>query len=240
MRILSVLQSNYIPWKGYFDLIRSADEFVILDEVQYTKNDWRNRNQIKTANGLQWLTIPIKSHFIEHPRICDVEVSEPRWATKHWRSVEQAYARSPYLPRYRDEIETLYNDCRNITSLSRINRHFLDAFCRMLEIKTPIRRASDVLEGLGVETMDRNLRLINLCKSLGADAYLSGPAANDYIDEDLFRQNGIKLIWADYSNYPVYPQLHGEFKHGVSVLDMILNLGSKSTEYMTDVAARGR
>ncbi len=235
MKTLSVLQSNYIPWKGYFDIIRCSDIFVLLDEVQYTKNDWRNRNKIKTAAGEQWITIPIESHFHDHPRICDVEVPEPRWTTKHLRSIQQSYAKSSHLHLYSDALEDLYKECASIKSLSQINEIFLSALCSILDISTPFERAENILGKGRVEAMDRNMRLIEICKEVNADTYISGRAAETYIDLDLFLQNGIQVIWADYSRYKPYKQLHGDFVHGVSAIDLILNEGPNAKNFLTDI-----
>ncbi|HEY9679188.1 MAG TPA: WbqC family protein [Drouetiella sp.] len=222
----AILQSNYIPWKGYFDLINSVDEFVIYDCVQYTTNDWRNRNKIKTQNGLQWLTIPISSSFSQKDKISEVVTSNNIWRKKHWNSLCTNYAKAPYFSMYKPLLNNLYNESEE-SSLSKINRAFIDAICKSLEIKTTISDSSKyVIEG------DKNQRLINLCKQTGANVYLSGPAAKSYLDEKEFEANGIAVRWMDYSDYPDYTQLHPPFEHYVSVLDLLFNAGPDSYKYM--------
>jgi len=219
VKTVAIVQSSYIPWKGYFDLIRRADEFILLDDVQYTRRDWRNRNRIKTANGLRWLTIPVEVKGRYHQAIRDTVVSDPDWASRHWRQLRQSYRDAPYFDDYAARLEPLYLECRE-THLSRVNRRFLDAICGWLGIGTPIRWSMDyeVVEG-------RSERLLSLCRQAGATRYLSGPSARDYLDVDRFAADGIEVAWMDYSHYPEYPQLHGPFEHGVSILDLLFMLG---------------
>lgn len=224
MRV-AILQSNYIPWKGYFDLLASADVFVIYDEVQYTKNDWRNRNVIKTPQGNQWLTIPVKQNQLDQ-RIDETEVSFNKWAKKHWKTIQANYARAPHFKDFAETVENAYSRAGELTLLSDINRLFIGVICEALEIDTKILRSEDLnLEG------DKNERLVDAVQKCGGTTYISGPAAKSYLDEGLFAKAGIEVEWFDYSGYPEYPQLHGEFSHGVSILDMLFNLGAETPKY---------
>ena len=131
---IAIIQSNYIPWKGYFDIINSVDEFVIYDQCQYTKNDWRNRNKIKTVDGVQWLTIPVGHHL--HQTIEETEVSDPGWARRHWKSIVTNYRRAQYFPAYEDLFRALYGEMADERRLSWINDRFLRTVCRVLGIRT--------------------------------------------------------------------------------------------------------
>ena len=227
---IAILQSNYIPWKGYFDLINRVDEFIFYDDVQYTKNDWRNRNQIKTSNGLIWLSIPIetKGHISENKKINEVKVINNSWRKKHWKSIQNSYSKSPYFKDYKEIFEQLYLSS-NETYLSKINYKFILAINNILMINTKISYSSDyILEG------DKNERIINLCKQANASKYISGPAAKDYINIELFKQENINLEWMDYSNYREYPQLYPPFVHNVSILDLIFNCGKDSLNYIIE------
>ena len=225
MKKIAILQSNYIPWKGYFDLINMVDEFIIFDQVQYTKNDWRNRNQIKTKQGIQWLTIPVR-HKESDQKIVDTKVSDLKWNTKHWRTIQQSYSKAPYFKEYKDIFEEFYlNNTEEY--LSQINFQLIKIINQILGIKTVIKWSSDfdLVEG-------QTEKLLGICKQAGANIYLSGPAAQGYFDEQLADQEGIQVEWMDYSGYPEYNQLHEPFEHGVTILDLIFNEGPNATKYM--------
>jgi len=223
-KTVAIIQSNYIPWKGYFDVISAADEFFLYDTVQYTRRDWRNRNRIKTAQGAQWLTIPVQGSRTQ--RICDVQIGDPLWAQRHWRTLSQAYARAPYFAEYRDEIESLYTSVPERT-LSAINERFIRALCGLLGIATPIAHTVD-----DTEHETKTEKLVAICVEAGATEYLCGPASRDYIEGWRFDEAGIALAYADYSDYPEYPQLFGPFLHEVTVLDLIFNTGPGARSYM--------
>jgi len=218
--IVSICQSNYIPWKGYFDLIKSSDIFVIYDHVQYTKNDWRNRNLIKSNQGLQWLTIPVSQNKLGQ-KINETMISYDKWNIKHWKTLKSIYSKSPFFKEYSEYFEELYFNT-NSKYISEINQKFIKSLIDLLEIKTKVILSSNF------ETVsDKNENLINILLKLNATEYLSGPSAKDYIDEKLFTDNGINVKYIDYTNYQPYTQLHGEFEHGVSILDLIFNVGLK-------------
>lgn len=221
---IAILQSNYIPWKGYFDMIASVDVFVIYDEVQYTKNDWRNRNLIKTKNGLQWLTIAVKQERLTQA-IYETEVFKKNWTKKHIGTLQANYAKTSYFSEYKNRIFDIYENAS--TNLSEINLDFIKEICVILDIDTKIIDSRSLnLSG------NKQEKLIQACKQLDADVYLSGPAAKSYIDEAVFENQNISVEWMDYSNYKVYNQLHPPFEHGVSVLDLIFNEGPNSKEYL--------
>lgn len=221
----AILQSNYIPWKGYFDLMNSADVFIIYDEVQYTKNDWRNRNRIKTANGTIWLTIPVRQNKLAQ-RIIDTEVVNNDWRKKHWNSILMSYSKAPFFKQYSLQFEELYLNSKE-TSLSKINYQFFITINNILNIKTELLWSQDLqlIEG-------KTERLVDLCEKVRASEYISGSAAKDYLDVDQFLNKNIKVSWMDYSGYPEYTQLNPPFEHYVSVLDLIFNEGNKAPDFM--------
>ena len=202
-----------------------VDEFVLYDDVQYTKNDWRNRNRIKTRNGAQWITIPVSQESLSQ-RICDTKVANRLWREKHWKSICQWYPRANFFKTYKGIFEDLYLG-DNESYLSRINYTFISAINGILGIGTKISWSVDydVVEG-------RTERLVNLCKQMGATEYISGPAARSYIEEDLFDNEGICVSYMDYSGYPEYDQLFPPFEHSVSIIDLIFNKGPDAPKYM--------
>jgi hypothetical protein len=223
---VAILQSNYIPWKGYFDLINSVDEFILYDEMQYTKNDWRNRNKIKTAQGASWLTIAVRQESL-HQKINETFVFDPKWNIKHWRTLAQTYSKAPFFRDYKDEFESLYSQ-EGLTNLSQINYQFIDLICKLLGIKTKLSWSTDYELGEG-----KTERLVKLVKDAGGTEYVSGPAARDYIVADLFADADVKLSWMDYSEYPEYQQLGpAPFEHGVSIVDLLFNTGPEAPSYM--------
>ena len=221
---VAILQSNYIPWKGYFDLINMVDEFVFYDDVQFTKNDWRNRNIIKTSNGLQWITIPV--YHSSSSKIRDIKVADSKWKKKHWNSLIVNYSQSNYFKEFKEQFEFMYLGSNELY-LSEINFKFILAINNILGIKTKIKWSWDYkLDG------DKNERLINLCLQANGTEYFSGPAAKEYINEKLFEKNNLKLTWVDYDNYLEYTQLWPPFKHGVSIVDLLFNEGPNACSFM--------
>lgn len=224
-RRVALLQSSYIPWKGYFDIIRAVDPFIFFDDVQFTSRDWRSRNRIKTAAGPLWLTVPVGSAI--HRRICDVPLPELGWERRHLRSIVQSYARAPYLKRWLGLLEWIYLEHR-CASLSEFNQRATRALAQeALGIRTEFRDSRE-FEGSGSK-LDR---LLDVLQRAGASDYLSGPAARDYIDAARFEQLGIGLAYQDYAGYPDYGQPHPPFDHQVSVIDLLLTEGPRAPWYI--------
>jgi hypothetical protein len=226
MKTVAIVQSCYVPWKGYFDLINSVDEFILYDDRQYTRRDWRNRNRIKTPHGPRWLTIPVRAKGRYHQRIDETEVSDPGWAASHWRTIRQHYSAATCFSDYGPTLEELYLATTE-TRLSEINRRFLESICALLGIRTPFVWSSEY----GV-VGDRTERLVALCEAAGARRYLSGPSAREYLDEALFEEASIEVTYFDYSSYPEYRQLYPPFVHEVTILDLLLNMGAEAPAYM--------
>lgn len=223
---VAILQSNYIPWKGYFDLMASVDEFILYDEVQYTRRDWRNRNRLKSPSGVRWLTIPVevKGRYLQ--RIDETRVTGPEWAERHWSTLVSWYSQAPGFELYAPSVEDLYRSAPH-PLLTDINRHFLEGLRDLLGVTTRLSSSADY-----PATGRKTERLVGICLAAGATHYLSGPAARAYLDEDAFRAEGIEVLWMSYDGYPEYPQLHPPFEHHVSVLDLIFNTGADAPRYM--------
>lgn len=225
MKKIAILQSNYIPWKGYFDLINMVDEFIIYDEVQYTKNDWRNRNKIKTSQGIQWLTVPVRQNKLEQ-KIKDTKIIDKKWNIKHWRTISQNYAKARYFKDYKDIFEELYSTC-NEEYLSEVNYKFILTINKVLGIQTKIRWSDEFSLEQG-----QTEKLLSICKQCNANTYLSGPSAKNYFNNDLAKRENIQVEWMDYSGYKEYKQLNSPFEHGVTILDLIFNEGPNVSKFM--------
>ena len=226
MKKVAILQSNYIPWKGYFDMIALVDEFILYDDMQYTRRDWRNRNKIKTPQGLAWLTVPVEVKGKYFQKINETMISEPKWAKDHWATIKQFYSKAKFFKDYKDVFENFYLNT-NEQLLSNVNYELIKMTNEILGIKTKISLSSDYELADG-----KTERLLSLVLQAGGTEYISGPAAKDYIVDSIFEDAGVKLSWMDYSGYPEYTQLYPPFEHGVTVLDLIFNEGPDAPNFM--------
>lgn len=229
MKKIVILQSSYIPWRGYFDLIHQADEFIFYDDVQFTKRDWRSRNMIKTPEGTKWLSIPVMSKGQYFQKINEVKLLDHKWCSKHWSSICHAYAKAPFFSDYRLAFEEMYRELNHFTTLSEVNKFLIQNICEILGIKTTFSESQDY----GFSQLSQTERLVALCKKAKATTYLSGPSARNYLQEDLFKQENIQLEYMNYDKYVPYPQKHGAFISTVSILDLIFNIGPSSLNYIT-------
>ena len=226
MKKVAILQSNYIPWKGYFDIINSVDTFIIYDEVQYTKNDWRNRNKIKTSQGTQWLTIPV-SHKSLDQKIFETKVSLNNWNKKHWSSIKTNYGKAENFNTFKDQVENLYLGI-STPFLTEINKIFIHEINNIFGINTEILDSRELnLKG------DKNEKLIDAIKKVGGNYYISGSSAKSYLNEELFYHENIQVEWKNYSNYLEYNQIHPPFDHFVSILDLIFCSKKISKKFIT-------
>ncbi len=226
MKKVAILQSNYIPWKGYFDMIALVDEFILYDDMQYTRRDWRNRNKIKTPQGLAWLTVPVEVKGKYFQKINETIISEAKWAKDHWATIKQFYSKAKFFKDYKDVFENFYLSTQE-QLLSNVNYELIKMTNEILGIKTKISRSSDYVLADG-----QTERLLDLVQQAGGTEYISGPAAKDYIVDSLFEDAGVKLTWMDYSGYTEYTQLYPPFEHGVTVLDLIFNEGPEAPKFM--------
>lgn len=222
---VAILQSNYIPWKGYFDIINDVDLFIFYDDVQFTKQDWRTRNSIKTPMGVKWLTIPVGSNIDR--LICDVAIEDARWQRSHWDSLRQQYGKCPHFKTYEGFFADIYLG-KQWTSLSDLNQYVIRQISsQILNVGTPFRDSREFqLSG------SKQDRIIDLVVKSEASHYVSGPAAKDYIEPARFDELNVELIWKDYSGYPEYAQLHPPFEHHVSILDLLFHVGPEAGEYI--------
>lgn len=223
-----ILQPSYIPWRGYFHQILKADLFIFYDDVQYDKRGWRNRNQIKTSRGKTWLTIPVYSHGAQtdHIPINQIKiVLDNSWNQDHWKTLQLAYARAPFFPDYVSLLEEFYT--RQDEFLADYTIDFTIALARALGINHTRFMRSSSLQADQAKTD----RLIAVLKAVGADHYISGPSARDYIEEEKFRQAGIELEYMVY-NYPEYPQLYPPYDPQVSILDLLFMTGPQALQYI--------
>ena len=228
-KVVAISQSSYIPWKGYFDLIARADEFILLDDVQYTRRDWRNRNRIKTPHGPRWITVPVHAKGVQQQGtpICEIEVTGHDWARDHWRLIQQAYRDAPFLREYAERLESLYETCAAQSYLSAINRMCIEAVMSLLGISTTVSWSMDY-----PSSGRRTEKLLELCLAASGTEYLAGPRSRNYLDEGAFENAGLCVTYMDYSGYESYRQLHGAFDHHVSVVDLLLNVGPEAPKYM--------
>ena len=225
--ICAIHQPQYLPWLGYFDKMDRADVFVFLDDTQFKKNEWQNRNRIKTAQGWQWITVPVMHHFGQNIR--DVKINNDlRWPHKHTQALRQNYGKAGYFERYWPFFEEMF--AREWAGLGELNMHVVTGIARELGIDTTLLVSSEVgKEGEASEA------LISICKRVGADAYLSGEGGRGYVEEERFEEAGIALEYQQYQ-HPEYPQRFGEFVSHLSVVDLLFNVGPDSL----DVIRQGR
>ena len=226
--IVSIHQPNYLPWLGYFHKIAYSDVFVLLDNVPYTKNSLINRNKIKTQHGASWITLSVLTKGRQGQLIDEVEFNnEIPWRGIHWKTLEANYAKAPHFQESRDQFESIYQE--NWQTLTDLNETLLKLICEILCIKNiKFIRASE----LGVCGKSTAL-LVDICKAVGADTYLSGFGGKKYMDEELFGKEGIKLKYSEFQ-HPVYNQMWGDFIPNLSVIDFIFNQGGSNFSNIND------
>lgn len=223
-----ILQPSYIPWRGFFDQIRRADLFIFYDDVQYDKHGWRNRNQIKTAQGKQWLTIPVHSKGVtEGVPIKEVRIdwSKP-WAKIHFKALNFAYAKAPHFASYAPWLASVYE--RRDEFLADFTIWLTIEISRQIGIDhTRFMRSSEIHGIDGQKTG----RLIQILKHVGAKHYISGPSARDYVEKEKFEAAGISLEYMEY-NYSPYPQLYPPYDPFVTILDLMFMTGAEALIHM--------
>jgi hypothetical protein len=224
-KTVAISQSNYIPWKGYFDLIHDVDVFMFYDDVQFTVRDWRNRNIIKTAQKPMWLSIPVGAD--RNRLICEVGLTDSSWQAEHWKTIMHCYAKAPFFAEYEEFFHWLYLK-KSWNSLSELNQFLITTISRKwLGIATEFEHSSRF-----PSAAKKQERILELVKAVGGEIYISGPSAKSYIDPERFEAEGIELRWKDYSGYPEYPQLYPPFDHAVSIIDLLFNTGVQAPYYI--------
>ena len=225
--IIGILQPGYLPWLGFFEQVYRSDVFVVYDDVQYDKEGWRNRNRIKSANGIQWLTVPVLFRLSEAKLITEIRIdNKVNWRKKHLASIKQNYAKAPFFRDYISLFEDAYS--RDWEYLIDLDMFFIHEVIKCLGIEDKRIVRSSVLNITG----GRVERLINLCKFFRADTFYEGIAGKNYIEEGLFRDHGISVVYQNYA-HPVYRQLYGEFVPYLSVIDLLFNSGKESLSIIT-------
>jgi hypothetical protein len=210
---IAAVQSNFLPWIGYFDLISSVDKFVILDSVQYTKRDWRNRNKILTPGGTTWITVPVETKGKRDQRIYEVKISGSDWTETLSKTLEHAYSKTPYFSELFPSLVAILKRHQN-GYLADMNLELIEMVNTYLGVSTEILKSQDfdLMEG-------KSERLLDLCQKLGGSEYLSGRAAQSYLDEKLFNASNVKLTWVDYGRYPPHSLYRGSTAEPLSVID---------------------
>ncbi|MFH1259478.1 MAG: WbqC family protein [Elusimicrobiota bacterium] len=221
--MIAIHQPQYLPYLGYFDKLVKADIFVLLDDVQFKKNEWQNRNRIKTVEGWQYLTVPVCYRYPE--KIREVKISyQENWMKKHCQALKTNYHRAAYFEEYYPALEEKLQ--KKYASLADLNIALVRFFSEKMNIPTPLLLSSELkVSGESTE------RLVNICLQLGADTYLSGSGGKDYLDEDCFKKAKLKLVFQEYQ-HPRYAQLYGDFIPNLSVVDLFFNCGEKSLEVL--------
>ncbi|WP_299811894.1 WbqC family protein [Tardiphaga sp.] len=228
------MQSNYMPWKGYFDIIAASDEIVLFDEVQYTRSDWRNRNRIVANNATQWLTVPVTVAGKYFQPINLTEIADPKWSLRHWNTLRHSYRNSAHFAEWAPILEALYLQVAPLRLLTEVNEVLVRAIAQRLDLPTVFSRG----EAIPKRTETATDRLVEICIARGADTYISGPAARAYIDPQRFTQAGVALRYANYTGYPEYSQAQPSFDHHVSVMDLLFNCGSASRLHLKSLRDR--
>jgi len=226
---VAIFQPGYLPWLGFFDQMNAVDAFILLDDVQYSKNSWRNRNRVLGKEGVAWLTVPILSSGKSRQRIDEVLIdSRASWRRKHWGTLEQFYAKAPHFDRYRDELRSLYE--QPWERLCDLDRGLIEWICEKLGLARPLHWSSS----LGVTDQDPNMRLVRICQRVGADGLYEGQSGSGYLDQGLLRDHGIAVEFQEY-DHPIYPQIRGrsEFVSYLSIVDLLFNCGPDSLDVLT-------
>ncbi len=224
--IVAIHQPNYIPWLGFFHKIAQSDIFVSLDNVPFTKNGFQNRNRIKTPNGAMWLTVPVftKNRLGQSTR--DVEINNNvNWQKKHWHSISQNYSKAPYFKMFSEFFQRVYT-VQGFSRLVDLNEAIIKFIIETIDIETKITKASSIhVYGEGTKL------LVEICKAVGADTYLSGPSGMKYLEGEGFKDEGILVIYDNFQ-HPIYDQLFGPFLPKLSIIDLMFNCGPRSLDIL--------
>ncbi len=220
MTVVAIHQPQYLPWLGYFDKLDRCDVFCLLDTVQYKKNEFQNRNRIKTADGWQWLTVPVTYRFPQ--RINEVGVNQTvDWQRKHLQALKTNYRKAPFFDSYIASFEEFYQQSHEL--LTQVNMACIQLLMELLGLEQKLVLAST----LAVETEDPTLRLVEICRSVEGDTYLSGRDGAKYLDVEVFQSHQIQVLFQDFK-HPEYPQCYGPFEPNLSVVDLLFNCGPES------------
>ena len=230
MKSVVISQSNYIPWIGFFRLLNSCNEYIILDDVQFTRRDWRNRNIIRVSNEKKWLTIPLENKGqYKKARILEMKISDPDWSTKHYKLISSAYKAADFWPETAQVLVTLYKKTSCFIKLTDINRLFLEEMCRLLKINCKISISTDYYSLQELDRFNPSERLSSLARASGSSIYLSGPAAKSYLDLQIFKQVNIKVKYANYERISGQAAKTNDYFNTHSIVDTLANFGLQQT-----------
>lgn len=232
MTRVAVLQSNYLPWRGYFDLISKCDVLVVYDSCQYTVNDWRNRNRLKGPNGPLWITVPVLTKGRTGQLIRGAEVADQRWVRSHQQSMRSALGRAPFWGWLESMLEVAWERALGTVLLHEVNLAMFDAIFHALSLTPTVVDDVDLIAGLD-GGLSASARVAEVVARVGGSSYLTGPAGLDYLDAEDFRSRGIVLETIDYSTLRPYPQLFGEWMDQTSVVDLLANVGPGASDWLT-------
>jgi WbqC-like protein family len=220
MKKAAIIQPSFIPWRGFFDIIHDVDVFVFLDDVQYTKRDWRNRNKIKTPGGTKWIVVPVVGGIQQLIHETRIDYSQD-WVARHIKTIHHSYAASPFYGSYRETLLDIYK--KKFETISELNIFATKLISRLLGIEVEFVNSTDLHTAGAKEN-----KLIDICSQIGAEAYLSGPTAQNYIDATKFDKADILLVYKNYDGYPEYSQRWGGYDPYVSIIDLLFNCGENS------------
>ena len=230
MKSVVISQSNYLPWIGFFRLLNTCHEYIILDDVQYTRRDWRNRNIIRVSNEKKWLTIPLENKGqYKNARISEMRIADPDWSNRHYQLINSAYKAADFWPETSQLLTELYNKASSFTNLTDINLLFLREICKLLQINCKISSSTDYYSLEELDRFNASERLCSLAKASRSNTYLSGPAAKSYLDLQIFRQVGIKVKYANYERHSSEIDKANIYFNTHSIVDTIANFGIKQT-----------
>lgn len=232
MKSALISQSNYIPWSGFFSLIFKSQEYILLDDVQFTRRDWRNRNKIKIGEKSHWLSIPLNNKGqYANSRILDMKIWDENWTSSHLAKIDNAYRYAPYWQESKPEIHRIYNEARKLETLTSVNYYFLNEFCKLLKIECRLSQSTEHYTLAQLDSFNPSERLVKLVQATNSQIYLTGPSAKNYIDLALFDQAGIEVLFADYEKLLTYPQGGSSFSKYVSIIDLIANVGFEAAPF---------
>jgi hypothetical protein len=222
---VAILQSNFLPWRGYFEIVKNVDEFIFHDDLQYTKGDWRNRNKFRTPNGIKWLSVPVGAS--ENRLINEVRYSDNNWKKDHKRKILEWYSNARFYEYGKEALHEIFQmDCNGY--LSNFNQNSIKFIAQnYFGITTKFSNSTQY-----AYKAEKNLKIINILRAANATNYVSGPAAKAYLDESLFLDNNILVEWVSYENMPIYYQPYTTFDAKVSILDLMFSTGEKSKDYL--------
>lgn len=223
---VAIHQPQYLPWLPYFKKIEDCDFFILLDTVDFQKNGLQNRNQIKTAQGPHWLTVPVRQQLRQ--KILDVKIDDKTdWRRKHWQTIQQCYRKAIAFKVYEGDLETLYS--RDWSHLNELNIEIIAMMMRWMNIRTPVVRSSQM-----TATGTASDLVLNLCLEVGATRYLSGMGGKNYLEPDAFRNAGVEIVFQPSVLPESYPQMFPQagFINDLSALDNLLNCGEAWRSYL--------